>query len=90
MTTSNRIIVEELDDVMFIPLETIHVQDSTSFVFRQSGLSTVMQEVDLGLMNENEVVVHRGLAMDDVIYLSVPNDTAGVDKVYLEEAITSN
>ncbi|HKK24028.1 MAG TPA: efflux RND transporter periplasmic adaptor subunit [Gracilimonas sp.] len=90
MTTSNRIIVEELDEVMFVPLETIHVQDSTSFVFRQSGLSAVMQEVDLGLMNENEVVVHRGLTMDDVVYLSVPEDTAGIDRVYLEEAITSN
>ncbi|MFP8489536.1 efflux RND transporter periplasmic adaptor subunit [Gracilimonas sp. Q87] len=90
MTTSNRIIVDELDDVMFVPLETIHVEDSTSFVFRQAGLSTVMQQVHLGLMNENEVVVHRGLSLDDVIYLSVPDDTAGVDRIYLEEAITSN
>ncbi|MDZ7808735.1 MAG: HlyD family efflux transporter periplasmic adaptor subunit [Gracilimonas sp.] len=90
MTTSNRIIVDELDDVMFVPLETIHVQDSTSFVFRQSGLSAVMQQVDLGLMNENEVVVQRGLSLDDVIYLSVPDDTAGIDRIYLEEAITSN
>ncbi len=90
MTTSNRIIVDRLDDAMFVPLETIHVQDSTSFVFKQSGLSAVMQEVDLGLMNENEVVVHRGLNLDDIIYLSVPDDTSGIDKVYLEEAITSN
>jgi len=90
MTTSNRIIVDRLDDAMFVPLETIHVQDSTSFVFKQSGLSAVMQEVDLGLMNENEVVVHRGLNLDDIIYLSVPEDTSGIDKVYLEEAITSN
>lgn len=90
MTTSNRIIVNELDDVMFVPLESIHVRDSTSFVFKQSGLSTVMQQVDLGLMNENEVVVQRGLSLDDVIYLSVPNDTAGIDRIYLEEAITSN
>lgn len=90
MTTSNRIIVDRLDDAMFVPLETIHVQDSTSFVFKQSGLSAVMQEVDLGLMNENEVVVHRGLNLDDIIYLSVPEDTSGIDKLYLEEAITSN
>lgn len=90
MTTSNRIIVNELEDVMFIPLETVHVQDSTSFVFKQSGLSPVMQQVDLGIMNENEVVVHRGLTLDDVIYLSVPSDTSGIDKMYLEEEITSN
>lgn len=90
MTTSNRIVVNRLEDAMFIPLETIHVQDSSSFVFKDSGLSVVMQEVDLGLMNENEVVVHRGLSLDDVIYLSVPEDTTGIQRVYLEEEITSN
>ncbi|MDR9418341.1 efflux RND transporter periplasmic adaptor subunit [Gracilimonas sp.] len=90
MTTSNRIIVDRLPDAMYIPLETIHVQDSTSFVFKQSGLSTEMQEVELGLMNQNEAVVHRGLTLDDVIYMSLPDDTAGIERIYLEEEITSN
>lgn len=90
MTTSNRIIVNRVPEAMYIPLETIHVQDSTSFVFKRDGLSPVMQEVELGLMNENEVIVHRGLAMDDVIYLSVPQDTVGIERIFLEEEITSN
>lgn len=90
MTTSNRIIVDRVEDAMFIPLETIHVQDSISFVFKKSGLFPVMQEVDLGLMNENQVIVHRGLSMDDVIYLTVPQDTTGIGRVFLEEEITSN
>ncbi len=89
MTTSNRIIVQELDDVMYVPLETIHVQDSTNFVFKGSGLSYVMQQVELGIMNENEVVVERGLTLDDVVYLSLPNDTSGVNKVYLNEELTA-
>lgn len=90
MTTSNRIIVDRVKNAMFVPLETIHVQDSTSFVFKKSGLYPVMQEVDLGLMNENQVIVHRGLSLDDVIYLTVPEDTAGIERIFLEEAITSN
>ncbi|WP_428235450.1 efflux RND transporter periplasmic adaptor subunit [Gracilimonas sp.] len=90
MTTSNRVIVNRVPDAMYIPLETIHVQDSTSYVFKRDGLSPVMQEVELGLMNENEVIVHRGLSMDDVIYLSVPQDTVGIERLYLEEEITSN
>ncbi len=89
MTTSNRIIVNRVDDAMFIPLESIHVQDSSSYVFKKSGLSTVLQEVELGLMNENEVIVHRGLNMEDIIYLSVPEDTAGVEKLLLSESLTS-
>jgi multidrug efflux pump subunit AcrA (membrane-fusion protein) len=90
MTTSNRVIVHRVPDAMYIPLETIHVQDSTSFVFKKDGLYPVMQQVELGLMNENEVIVHRGLSMDDIIYLSVPADTAGIERMYLEEEITSN
>jgi len=90
MTTSNRVIVHRVPDAMYIPLETIHVQDSTSFVFKKDGLYPVMQQVELGLMNENEVIVHRGLSMDDIIYLSVPADTAGIERIYLEEEITSN
>jgi hypothetical protein len=89
MTTSNQIIVERVNDAMFIPLETIHVQDSSSFVFKKDGLFPVMQEVNLGLMNENEVIVHRGLTMDDVIYLTVPEDTAGIQRMFLEEEITA-
>lgn len=90
MTTSNRVIVNRVPDAMYIPLETIHVQDSTSFVFKKDGLYPVMQQVELGLMNENEVIVHRGLSMDDIIYLSVPADTAGIERLFLEEEITLN
>lgn len=90
MTTSNRIIVDRIPDALFIPLESIHSADSTTFVFKKSGLETVMQEVDLGLMNENEVIVHRGVDEDDVIFLSLPDDTSGIRRIYLEEELTSN
>ena len=90
MTTSNRVIVNRVLNAMFVPLETIHVQDSTSFVFKKEGLYPIMQEVDLGLMNENEVIIHRGLSMDDIVYMSVPQDTTGIERLYLEEEITSN
>ncbi|MEX0845007.1 MAG: efflux RND transporter periplasmic adaptor subunit [Balneolaceae bacterium] len=90
MTTSNRVIVNRVPNAMFIPLESIHVQDSTSFVFKKSGLYPVMQEVDLGLMNENEIIVHRGLDLEDEIFLTVPDDTSGVTRLFLEEEITSN
>lgn len=89
MTTSNQIFVEKLDDVLFIPLETVHAIDSLSFVFKKDGISPVLQQVQLGLMNENEVVVNRGLTLNDQIYLSMPNDTSGIKRIYLEEELTS-
>lgn len=89
MTTSNNILIDKLEDAISIPLETIHAQDSASFVFVKSGLSPVMQQVQLGLINENEAVVQRGVSLDDQLYLSLPADTSGIKKVYLQEEITS-
>lgn len=89
MTTSNRIFVEQVNDALFIPLESVHSIDSLSFVFKKDGLSTVFQQVDLGLMNENEVIVEKGLSRNDKIYLSVPDDTTGIEKIFLKEEISS-
>lgn len=78
MTTSNSIHVNALADAMFVPLETVHTVDSLNFVFKREGLEPVMQQVILGIMNENDVVIHEGLSLDDQIYLSTPEDTTGI------------
>lgn len=78
MTTSNEIIVAELPDVTYVPLEAIHTADSLNYVFVRTGRGVVRREVRLGLFNENEAVVEDGLETLDQIYLSVPADTAGM------------
>jgi hypothetical protein len=78
MTTSNTIVVAELPEVLHVPLETIHTQDSLTFVYTRRGGSTMRQEIVLGLMNENEAIVEAGLTNDDRLYLSVPADTTGL------------
>lgn len=90
MTTSNRIQVSKLDDVLSVPLETIHAVDSLSFVFVKDGLSAKMQQVELGLINENEAVIHRGITIDDRLYLSMPADTSGIQRSYLKEELSSS
>lgn len=90
MTTSNVIHINSLDNALFVPLETIHSQDSLSFVFKQKGLETVMQQVELGIMNDNEIVIHNGLTANDQLYLTIPDDTTGIRKILLSESITSN
>ena len=87
MTTSNTIQVNSVDSAMYVPLETIHGQDSLNFVFKREGLDVVMQQVVLGLMNENDVIIHEGVSMDDQLYLSTPADTAGVKKEMLAEEV---
>ncbi|SMO44614.1 efflux RND transporter periplasmic adaptor subunit [Gracilimonas mengyeensis] len=88
MTTSNKILIDKVDDALFVPLETVHAIDSLSFVFLKDGASPVMQQVELGLMNENAVIVQRGVSIEDELYLSVPADTSGIRRNYLGESIT--
>lgn len=87
MTTSNLIHVNSFSDVLHVPLETVHTQDSLNFVFKSNGMNAVMQQVVMGAMNENNVVIHKGLTVDDQLYLSTPQDTSGISIQYLPEEI---
>ena len=88
MTTSNRILVDDLDEALFVPLETIHTVDSLNFVFKRSGGGAVMQQVELGLINDNAAVIHAGISKEDQLFLSVPADTLGIRRNYLQESLT--
>ncbi|WP_035805017.1 efflux RND transporter periplasmic adaptor subunit [Lunatimonas lonarensis] len=70
MTTSNAIIAEQLDNVLYIPLEAINVEhDSINYVYLKSG---VKQEVMMGMTNANDVVIEKGINQGDKVYLSTP------------------
>lgn len=72
MTTSNTIVVAELDSVLSVPLESIHAADSINYVYIKEGNSIVKQEVRLGLLNDNEAIVETGLDEQSVVYMSMP------------------
>lgn len=82
MTTSNKIIASEVENVLYIPLECLHSQfDSITYVFKKSGIKTIKQEVTVGETNSNDAVVLYGLADEDRIFLSVP---AGLEDQEIE------
>ncbi|MFH5884239.1 efflux RND transporter periplasmic adaptor subunit [Halalkalibaculum sp. DA3122] len=87
MTTSNTIYVNTLPNALYVPLETIHTVDSLNYVFKRDGLDVTMQQVILGLMNDNDVVIREGVSMGDQLYLSTPADTAGIARVHLPEEV---
>ncbi len=73
MTTSNRIIVNEIDDALFVPLECLHSEaDSIAFVFKKSGINIKKQEIQVGKANTDEAIILKGLEEGDRVYLSVP------------------
>ena len=90
MTTSNTIVTSEIEESIFIPLEAIHTTGEISFVFKKSGAGFVRQQVRLGELNENDVVVREGLSITDRIYLSMPEDTVGTPLRKLPDLMTSN
>ncbi len=71
MTTSNQIITSKFGDVLSLPLEAVHTNDSLSFVYTTKGARKV---VVLGDANENEIIVEQGLEADEEIYLTVPDN----------------
>lgn len=71
MTTSNQILTNTFKDVLYIPLEAVHTNDSISFVYRNNHTKHV---VVLGEANENSIIIEKGLVEGEKIYLSVPDE----------------
>lgn len=70
MTTGNKIITKTINDVIYIPLESVQAgTDSIPFVYTKNGHKQI---VVLGESNEDNVIVEQGLAEGAQIFLSTP------------------
>jgi RND family efflux transporter MFP subunit len=78
MTTSNAIVTASLPNVLSVPLEAAVSDSGFSYVFKKDGGRTIRQMVETGTMNDNEIVVKRGLAKDDEVLLTPPPDRARI------------
>jgi hypothetical protein len=74
MTTGNAIETMELKDVLFIPLEAVGSDDGIPVAFKRTGNRVIKQEIETGVMNDDEVVVVRGLGESDEILIVPPAD----------------
>lgn len=71
MTTSNIIVTQTYEDVFYIPLEAINLSDSIPYVYKKDGTKQI---VVLGGANDNHVIVEHGLAENDRVYLTIPDN----------------
>lgn len=69
MTTSNAIQIKFYEEVLFLPLEAVFVNDSLSYVYTKNGKRQV---VVLGDQNNNEIIIEQGLKEGQTVFLSVP------------------
>ncbi len=69
MTTSNQIVTNTFENVLSLPLESIHAEDSLSFVYTKKGKKQI---VVTGEMNENFIIIEKGVNPEEEVYLSIP------------------
>jgi hypothetical protein len=74
MTTGNGVETMAIKNVLHVPLETVMSESGVPYVFRRNGSGIVKQEVETGAMNDDEVVITRGVAENDRVLLSPPVD----------------
>lgn len=78
MTTGNEILISSSPRVTFIPLECLHAIDKDNhkiyFVYKKENSSIVKKQVEIGEMNENEVIIKKGITKNDEILLSIPEE----------------
>jgi RND family efflux transporter MFP subunit len=83
MTTATAIETYSVKNAVFVPLEAVMAEGDTPFVFKRNGTGLVRQEVETGAMNDDEVVIRRGLETGDEVVLSAPLDREGVETIRL-------
>jgi hypothetical protein len=74
MTTKNTIVTATLNDVLYVPMESVFSNDSNTYVFRKSGGRIVKQQVIVGLSNENDIIVKAGVEEGQELYLVQPEN----------------
>ena len=87
MTTSNEIVTNTFEDVLFIPLESLHSNDSLTYVYRYDKNRLVQQEVITGASNEQDIIIEHGLSVDEEVLLSIPPKSETLPLVRLSEEV---
>lgn len=84
MTTSNRIKIKELSNVVFIPLEAVFTEESIQYVFLKEGGSIIKKQIETGEASEEYIVVTKGLEEGQEISMIAPEDAEKMEIVRLE------
>lgn len=72
LTVSCRIIVNEVPDVLFIPLEALFNEQGMDYVYVKSGSGFKRRNIITGAINADYAIVTEGLDRKDLVALSNP------------------
>ncbi len=69
MTTKNRIITEVIDSMLFVPIESVHANDTMTYVYKGGRKTQVIP----GKSNETDMIILEGLSTGDEVFLKAPS-----------------
>jgi multidrug efflux pump subunit AcrA (membrane-fusion protein) len=72
MTVSCKLIIDKIEDVLFVPLEAVTKNDNADLVYVKSGDSFKERQVIVGQANNDYVIIESGLEEGEEIALSNP------------------
>ncbi|RBP45415.1 CusB/HlyD membrane fusion family barrel-sandwich protein [Roseimicrobium gellanilyticum] len=72
MNAKVEIIVNELDDVLFVPVQSIEVENDHFFTYVKQGSSLERREVKTGSFNDEFIEIRSGLTHEDQVALAIP------------------
>lgn len=86
MTTSNRIKTLEAIGVLSVPIEAVDNADGVPFVYVRRGGRIIRQEVITGEMNEDAVIILKGVDEGETVLLSAPKDGTSLKLIRLPDS----
>ncbi len=86
MSTTNRLLLDDFEDVIILPVNAIYAENHKHYVYVKNGLNTVKKEVQLGMQDENKVIVEMGVNKGDKCLIQEPEDLEKIKIIPLETA----
>lgn len=72
MNAKVEIIVDQLDDILYVPVQTIEVENDHFFTYVKEGGALQRREVQTGSFNDEFIEIKSGLAIGEEVALSIP------------------
>lgn len=72
LNVSCRIIVDKVDDVLYLPLDAVHLEGDKNYVYKKTGAGFDKTEVSTGMVNSDYVIITEGLGEGDAVALTDP------------------
>jgi len=72
LTVSCRIIIDKIENALFVPKDAVHLEGDVYYVYKKSGRNNKKTEVEVGLSNSDYIIITKGLDNGDEVALVDP------------------